>query len=132
MSMIVMALPIPPEKYAEWREAVSDFSGARKDEYTAARTRQGVTRQRVFLHHTPEGPMEIMVMEADDPGRALEIIATSAEPFDVEFREFVMNIYGLDLSQPPPGPLPEQVLDWTAPSRTPGDGRRETYDQNAS
>ena len=57
MSMIVISMPIPPEKYAQWR-----------------------------------GAME-----------------------DVEFREFLMNIYGLDLAEPPPGPMPEMVLDWRAP-----------------
>ena len=115
MSMIVISMPIPPEKYAEWRDAMEAFAGARRDEYTAARARQGVIRQGVFVDHTPEGPREIMVMEADDPGWTLELMATSEEPFDVEFREFLMNIYGLDLSEPPPGPMPELVLDWRAP-----------------
>jgi hypothetical protein len=115
MSMIVISMPIPPEKYAEWRDAMEEFASARRDEYTADRARQGVTRQGVFVHHTPDGPREIMVMEADDPGRTLELMATSEEPFDVEFREFIMNIYGLDLSEPPPGPRPEMVLDWRAP-----------------
>jgi hypothetical protein len=115
--MIVIAMPIPPDKYADWRNALDEFAGPRREEYTAARMRQGVTRQGVFVHHTPAGPMEIMVMEADDPGRALQLLATSEESFDVEFREYLMNIYGLDLSQPPPGPLPEQVLDWSAPAR---------------
>ncbi|WP_433502739.1 hypothetical protein ACQP04_23560 [Pseudonocardia halophobica] len=115
MSMIVMTMPIPPEKYEEWRDGMSKFSGARRDEYNAARTRQGVTRQGVFVDHTPQGPVEIMVLEADDPERALQLITTSEEPFDVEFREFLMNIFGLDLSKPPPGPPPEKVLDWSAP-----------------
>ncbi|GAA4872287.1 hypothetical protein [Actinomycetospora straminea] len=120
MPMIVMAQPIPPEKYEKWRDAISSFGGSRSEEYTAARTRQGVSRQGVFVHHTPEGPVEIMVMESDDPGRTLGLIATSQEPFDVEFREFLMDVFGLDLSRSPSAPLPEQLLDWTAPSRVPG------------
>lgn len=117
MPMIVMALPIPPERYEAWRNAVARFAGEQRDEFTAARVRQGVTRQGVFVQQGPDGPMEIMVMEADDPDRALGEIATSQEPFDVEFRQFLMDIYGLDLSQPPPGPLPELLLDWSAPVR---------------
>ncbi|MEJ2863103.1 hypothetical protein [Actinomycetospora flava] len=62
--------------------------------------------------------MEIMVMEADDPGRALQMIATSEEPFDVEFREYLRDTLDLDLSQPPTDAPPEQVLDWTAPARS--------------
>lgn len=120
MPMIVMAQPIPPEKYEKWREAISSFGGARSEEYTAARARQGVVRQGVFVHHTADGPMEIMVMEADDPARTLGLIATSQEPFDVEFREFLMDVFGLDLSRPPVAPLPEKILDWTAPARVPG------------
>lgn len=117
MPMIVIAMPIPPERYDAWRSAMARFAGEQRDEYTAARVRQGVTRQGVFVNQGPEGPMEIMVMEADDPGRALGEIATSQEPFDIEFRNYLMDIYGLDLSQPPPGPMPEQVLDWSAPAR---------------
>ncbi|NMO91382.1 hypothetical protein [Actinomycetospora sp. TBRC 11914] len=115
MSMIVIAMPIPADKYTEWRTAMSEFAGPRREEYTAARTRQGVTRQGVFVHHTPQGPMEIMVMEADDPARALELIGSSGEPFDVEFRAYLKSVFDLDLSEPPPGPLPEQVLGWRAP-----------------
>ncbi|GAA4908030.1 hypothetical protein EV188_107229 [Actinomycetospora succinea] len=118
MAMMVLTRLIPPEKYEEWRATLAAFGGPRREEYTAARTRQGVTRQGVFVEHTSDGPMEIMVMEADDPGRALEMIATSEEPFDVEFRAYLLNTLGLDLSQPPAGPPPEQVLDWTAPARS--------------
>jgi hypothetical protein len=115
MPMIMLPTPIPPDRLDEWRATVSGFGGEQSEEYTAARVRQGVTRQGVFLYHSPTGPMEIMVMEADDPGRALQLIATSDEPFDREFRRYLMDILGIDLSQPPPGPMPEQILDWTAP-----------------
>jgi hypothetical protein len=52
--------------------------------------------------------------DAASPARFFELLATSHDPFDVEFRAFLLDVYGLDLSQPPPGPLPEQVLDWSA------------------
>jgi hypothetical protein len=93
------------------------FSGARSEEFDAARRRQGVKWQRVFVQQTSQGPMEILVMEADDPARAFREMGRSQEPFDVWFRQFLMEIYGLDLSQPPAGPPPEQVLDWSATAR---------------
>jgi hypothetical protein len=117
MPMVVVTTPIPPEKYDEWRQAIARFAGEQREEYTAARSRQGVTRQGVFVSHTAAGPMEIMVMEADDPGHALSMIATSEEPFDVQFRQYLWDMFQLDLAQPPPpGALPEQLLDWTAPA----------------
>lgn len=122
MAMFVIAQPIPPEKYETWRAGLEEYAGPRREEYTAARAGQGVLRQGVFVHHTADGPMEIMVMEAEDPGRALQMMATSSEPFDVEFRGFLLDVFGLDLSAPMPGPVPEQVLDWSAPVPAPRSG----------
>jgi hypothetical protein len=96
---------------------VSEFSGPRSEEFGAARRRQGVNWQRVFLQQTSQGPMERLVMEADDPARVLEEMGRSQEPFDVWFRQFLVDVYGLDLSEPPAGPPPEQVLDWSATTR---------------
>ena len=114
MPMIAMAMPIPPEKYETWRAAMSSFTGPRRAEYDASRRRMGVLRQGVFVQQTPQGPMELLFIEAADPARFFGLLATSQDPFDVEFRAFLLDVYGLDLSQPPPGPLPELVLDWSA------------------
>lgn len=38
-------------------------------------------------------------------------VATSDHEDDVRFREFVKDVHGMDLTQPPPGPLPELVFD---------------------
>lgn len=116
MPVIAMAMPIPPEKYEIWRQTVCEFSGSRSAEFDAARRRQGVNWQRVYVQQASQGPMEILVMDADDPGRTFQEMGRSQEPFDVWFRQFLMEIYGLDLSQPPSGPPPEQVLDWSAGS----------------
>ncbi len=112
MPMIAMALPIPAEKYPIWRETVLSFSGPRSAEYDASRRRLGVVRQGAWVQQTPEGPMEVLVIEAIDPAAFFEGLATSQEPFDVEFREFLLDVHGIDLTEPPP--LPEQVLDWPA------------------
>jgi hypothetical protein len=118
MPMIAMALPIPPEKLETWRETLSSFAGARRAEFGDSRRRMGAVREWVWLQQTPQGAMELLVIEAADPARLFEQLATSQEPFDVDFRAFVLDVYGIDLSQPLPGPLPEQVLDWSATPTT--------------
>jgi hypothetical protein len=40
-------------------------------------------------------------------------MAVSQEPFDIWFRQVLLDTFGLDLTQPT-GPPPEQVLDWSA------------------
>lgn len=120
MPTIALALPIPPEKYETWRAAVTAFAGERRAEYDASRRRLGVQRSSSWVQETPQGPIEILVVEASDPTRFFEGLATSQEPFDVEFRAFIQDVYGVDLTQPLPTPLPEQLLDWSAtPATTP-------------
>jgi hypothetical protein len=117
MPTIALALPIPPDKYETWRSTVTSFTGARRTEYDASRRRLGVRRSTSWVQDTPQGPIEILVVESADPARFFEGLATSQEPFDVEFRAFIREVYGLDLAQPAQAPLPELVLDWWAEER---------------
>lgn len=108
-----MTTPIPPERFPAWRAAVAEMAGARREEFAAARRRQGIERQAVWVQQTPEGPREILLIETADPAHAFREMATSQEPFDVWFRQVLLDAFGLDLTQPG-GPPPEQILDWSA------------------
>jgi hypothetical protein len=111
---IAMAFPIPPHKMDTWLRGMAEISGPRRPEFDAARRRQGVAATKVWLQEGPGGPVEILVMETEDPVRTFADIGASQEPFDLWFRELILEVYGLDLSQPPPGPPPRQILDWSA------------------
>jgi hypothetical protein len=108
-----MTSPIPPERFPAWRAAVAEMAGPRRAEFAAARRRQGIERQAVWVQQTPEGPCEILLIETADPARAFREMATSQEPFDVWFRQVLLDTFGLDLTQQA-GPPPEQILDWSA------------------
>ena len=108
-----MTNAIPPERFAAWRAAVAEMAGPRRAEFAAARRRQGIERQAVWVQQTPEGPREILLIETADPARAFAAMATSEEPFDVWFRQVLLDTFGLDLTQME-GPPPEQILDWSA------------------
>jgi len=114
MPTIAMALSIPGDKVDTWLRGMAEIAGPRREEFTAARRRQGVTGTKVWIQEGPGGPLEILVIDAEDPGEAFGGMATSQEPFDVWFRSFVLDVYGLDLSHPMPGPVPRLMLDWTA------------------
>lgn len=118
MPTIALAMPIPPERYDAWLAAVRSFAGERRAEYDASRRRLGAERTRSWVQETPQGPIELLVIDATDPARFFEQLATSQEPFDVDFRAFLLDVYGLDLTRPLPVPLPELLLDWSASEAT--------------
>ena len=110
---IAFTIPILPGKTGRDREVMrSCWQGERQADHQASRHRLGITSESVWLQPTPAGDVAIVHLEADDVGRALEGMATSQDPFDVFFREYVLDVHGVDLTQGFP-PL-EQVLDHRA------------------
>jgi hypothetical protein len=60
------------------------------------------------------GSMVVVRFETSDVAGAFEGLAQSEEPFDVWFRQRVLEISGVDLGAPMEGPLPEIIFDWSS------------------
>lgn len=103
--------PGKTETFKRFREEVL---GNRRSDYEASRRRLGMTKEAAWLQQTPQGDMAIVSFEAANPQQVFQGLATSQEPFDVWFRQYTMEVHGLDLTQPMPGPLPEQTFAWQA------------------
>jgi hypothetical protein len=111
MAAIAFVLPILPGKEQTDKDFLREAAGPRKAELQESRRRLGITREAGWHQQTPQGTLAIIYIEADDPQRVFQGIATSTEPFDQWFRERAMEVHGVDLTQPMPGPLSEPVLD---------------------
>lgn len=99
-------LPGKTEAYKQFGQELTRHSG-----YADSRRRLGIHAERSFLQSTPQGDLAIIYFEADDVARVFQGVATSQEPFDRWFREQVLDIHGVDVTQPPPGPPPHVIFD---------------------
>jgi hypothetical protein len=69
----------------------------------------GITREQVWLEHTPDGDVAVVSLEVKDP-KALERVAASKDPWAAQFRSFVQRAHGMDIAKPlPPNEL---LIDW--------------------
>lgn len=110
---IAFTVPILPGKTERDREVMrSCWQGERQADHQASRRRMGITRESVWLQPTPGGDVAIVFFEADELAGAFDGLATSQDPFDAFFREYVLDVHGVDLTQG--FPPPEQVLDHRA------------------
>jgi hypothetical protein len=110
MAMFAIAFPILPGKTPQWREFIGELNGARKAEFEANRRELGV-RERTFFQPTPMGDFVVVTLEGDDPGAAFGKFAQGDDDFTNWFKAQVQEVHGVDLAAPPPGPMPEQVID---------------------
>jgi hypothetical protein len=111
MGSFASVSPILPGKEDACRRFAQEMAGPRRSESGASRRRLGLTTERSYLQHTPQGALLIIYGEGDHPEQMFERLASSQDPFDVWFRQQVQDIHGLDLTQPPLGPLPEQIFE---------------------
>ena len=113
MALFAIAIPIPAEKVERWRSFTGQLKGARKQDFAASRKALGV-RERTFYQHTPAGDLVIVTLEGDDPAGAFAKFGQGSDAFTTWFKSEVLEIHGVDLGAPPPGPMPELVVDTRA------------------
>jgi len=112
MTTIAFSIPIVPGKTESFRSAHRRFAVERRPEFEASRRRLGVAAERGFLQHTPAGDVAVVVFEVEDPARFFAGTAGSSEPIDGEFRAYLLDAFGLDVSRVA-GPPSEQVFEWS-------------------
>jgi len=91
---------------------VEEVKGPRREEFEAQQRRLGITRQELWLQRTPQGDIVIVFLEGDDPAQMMPKMAASNHPTDIEFRRFILDVHGIDVAQPTPGPLSELMVEF--------------------
>lgn len=110
MDELAIVVPILPGQEEHFRQFRDDLRGSRNAEFNASRARLGV-RERTYHQVTPHGEFVILTLSGDDPAAAFADFGGAQDDFTNWFVEEVKAIHGVDLRQPPPGPLPEVVVD---------------------
>jgi hypothetical protein len=103
MESFAFVFPVLPEKAEQARAFGKEVSGPRSSEMDASRRPLGVTREAVWVAQTPMGEFGIVLIEAENVAEANKGFAASTEPFDVWFKETVLDFSGVDFNVPLPG-----------------------------
>jgi hypothetical protein len=119
MSGIVLTFPILAGKVEAWRRFCQALSGSRRKAYEASRQRLGITRERLALVDTAFGAMAVTTLEAPNVAMALGQIIASVLPFDLWYRNQLLELHGINLAgyeqfaQPAPLPQDQEVhFEW--------------------
>ncbi|MGQ0671064.1 MAG: hypothetical protein ACT4PO_15630 [Actinomycetota bacterium] len=108
MDAYAFVFPILPGRAEAGRAFAKEITGR---EMRASREPIGVTRETVWLHSTPMGDFGIVLLEGEDVAEANRRFAASTDPFDVWFKETMLDISGVDFGQPIPA-MSEVLIDY--------------------
>jgi hypothetical protein len=107
MDAIGFVVPVPSGKEQADRDWMSTLDGERRAEYRSAWKDAGFKHHTVWQQQTPNGTVDIVYLEADDIPAAMRTISSSDAPFHRWFRERVLDVHDLDLTQ---GNQPQPTL----------------------
>ncbi len=111
--LFAMCVPVVKGKEGELKNFLNDLNGKYKSAYQVSRKKLGV-RERSFHQVTPMGEMIIVTLEGENPQEAFSKFASGDDEFTKWFTKKVSEIHGIDLSAPPPGPMPVMMIDSAA------------------
>jgi len=114
MDQVCFALPVLPGKTEGARAFMEELEGSRKAAYAASEQRIGIVKESWYLQQTAGGDLLVAYMESPDFAKALELFGQSTDEFDEWFKARMLDVTGVDLSQPLPGPLSEQLSSYEA------------------
>jgi len=113
MAVFNAAFPVLPGKEDQARAFAAEIGGARRAEFGDAQASIGITRETWTLQETPEGWLVLIWIEAADVEKAFEGFATATDDVSVWQRAQILEVSGMDMSEPDDDPPPEVILDWS-------------------
>ncbi|MGH3428147.1 MAG: hypothetical protein ACRDQZ_11380 [Mycobacteriales bacterium] len=120
MARGALAFPVPSGKTeADIRSIANAFKADPKG-YWESRQSIGCTMERAYWQQTPMGDFVVAYLEssAGSVAEAFGRAAADETPMGKFFRTQVLAVHGIDITQPPPGPPPEVVAQWSDPMVT--------------
>jgi hypothetical protein len=112
MDQIGFALPILPGKTDDARAFFQELEQQRKHDYAVSEQRINVTKELWFVQQTPMGDLLVAYIESPNAANALGQFAQSQGAFDQWFKRRLAEVTGVDLNNPPPWPLSDQVSNY--------------------
>ena len=114
MDRVCFALPVLEGKTEDARAFFEELETQRKGAYAASEQRINITKESWYIQQTPQGDLLLAYMESPDFAGALGNFSQSQDEFDRWFKRRVAEVTGVDLNDPPPGPLSELLSSYEA------------------
>jgi hypothetical protein len=120
MARGALAFPVLPGKTEADIRSIAEAFKADPKGYWESRQAMGCTMERVYWQNTPMGDFVVAYLEssAASVGEAFGRAAQDQTAMGKFFREKVLEVHGVDLTQAPAGPPPEIVAEWSDPAVT--------------
>lgn len=118
MATVLLSIPVKSGQTDAARAFTREFSGARLEAFDASERRIRITAESWYLQHISDADYLTVYLEGPDLNASIAAFSASRDPFDLWFKERVLDLTGVDLSG---GELaPEAIAETLADYRVDG------------
>jgi hypothetical protein len=114
VDQVCFALPVLEDKTEDARAFFEELETQRKSDYAASEQRINILKESWHLQQTSQGDLLLAYIESPDFADALGMFSQSEDGFDQWFKRGIAELTGVDLNDPPPGPLSERLSSYEA------------------
>jgi hypothetical protein len=108
--MGLVVVPVKKGKEEEWKSWTARLKGEMKKEFDDLNKRHGLTRHDVWAVETPKGLLAVVLHEGPGAETFMHNVAVSKNATDIFMKESIEKFHGLNMSAPPPGPMPVKLV----------------------
>jgi hypothetical protein len=112
MKTFAFVAPVLPGKLAQMKSLIATLTGPKLADAQALRRKAGLEREQIFVQETPMGEFAIVVWDTNDLVKVFETFATDTAPTTQWFREQLLEIHGIDVTQAASQPQVVNGFDW--------------------
>lgn len=112
MATMLITLPIMPGQTDAARAFAAECIGPRYADYDASERRIGLQAENWYLQHTPAGDTFVIQIEGPDPMASVGAFVASQDAFDVWFKQRMLALTGVDLSNVPPQMIAQTLAEY--------------------
>jgi len=108
--MGLVIAPLKKDKLEAWKKWAGSLSSEQRQAFDDFNKKYGLIRHDAWLAETPNGPVVVALHEGPGAESFMQNVAKSNDDFEVDFKSKLMEYHGMDLSGPPPGPMPVKLI----------------------
>lgn len=109
--MPLVVAPVLEGKVEAWKQWTASLRGGELEgDFRDLNERYGLTRHDAWLVPTPNVMMVAVLQEGPGAETFIQKLGESSHPVDEAFKKRIAEYNGFDVSDSPPGPLPELLL----------------------
>jgi hypothetical protein len=116
MARAVLPFPVLPGKTEADIRRIAERFKAEPDAYWESRHAVGISLERAYWQHTPMGDFVVAYIESvSTVPETVGAMTQDRSKMGLFFAENVLDVHGVDITQPPQGAPAEIVAEWSDP-----------------